>query len=197
MGLKRKLVKVMAGIARFIQYGDLPTWYYEKKGMKIGKNFCRQGSKKFDITNCWLISFGDNVTVANKVQLLAHDDTMVEELGYRKIGTIKIGNNVFLGASSTILLNTRIGDNAIIAAGSVVTRDIPENCVAAGVPAKVIGKTDEYILKNAKLLKEKHNFDINYSVYGKINDAKKKEMQEILKEDIGFVKIKKFSAEDN
>ncbi len=51
--------------------------------------------------------------------------------------------------------------------------------------------------KNRKLLKEKHIFDIDYSVYGKIDESKKKEMQEILKDDFAFVKIKKLSAEDD
>ncbi len=197
MKLKKKIITRISDISRFLQYGDLSTSYYVKKGMKIGKNFCRQGSTKFDITNCWLISFGDDVTVANKVQFLAHDDTTVEDLGYRKIGRIEVGNNVFIGANSTVLFNTHIGNNVIIAAGSMVTKDIPDNSVAAGVPAKVIGKTDEYMEKNRKLLKEKHIFDIDYSVYGKIDESKKKEMQEILKDDFAFVKIKKLSAEDD
>lgn len=196
MSLKRKIIALLSDISRFIQYGDLPTSYYIKKGMRVGKNFCRQGSTKFDITNCWLISIGDNVSIANKVQFLAHDDAAVEELGYRKIGRIDVGNNVFIGANSTILLNTHIGNDAIIASGSVVTKDIPENSIVAGVPARIIGKTDEYMKKNEQLMKEKHIFDIGYSVYGKIDNKKKEEMREILKNDFGYVKIRKFSAEE-
>ena len=51
---------------------------------------------------------------------------------------VKLGNNVWVGAHATILAGVTVGDNAVIAAGAVVTKDIPANTVAAGVPAKVI-----------------------------------------------------------
>ena len=57
---------------------------------------------------------------------------------------IKIGNNVFIGANTTLLYDISIGDNVIIGAGSVVTKDIPDGVVAAGVPCKVIGKYDDF-----------------------------------------------------
>ncbi len=53
-------------------------------------------------------------------------------------GTIQIGNHVWVGARSTILKNVRIGDNAVIAAGSVVTKDVPAGCLVGGVPAKIL-----------------------------------------------------------
>lgn len=53
-------------------------------------------------------------------------------------GPVIIGNNVWIGRQCTILSGVTIGDNAIIGANSVVTRDVPANCVAAGNPAKVI-----------------------------------------------------------
>ena len=60
-------------------------------------------------------------------------------------GTIMIGNNVFVGAESTILYDVTIGDNVIIGAGSLVNKDIPSGSVAAGVPCKVIGKFEDYM----------------------------------------------------
>lgn len=53
---------------------------------------------------------------------------------------IKIGNDVWIGGNSTILAGVTIGDNVVIGAGSVVTKDIPNNCLAVGVPAKVLKK---------------------------------------------------------
>ena len=53
---------------------------------------------------------------------------------------VKIGENVWIGSSSSILPGVKIGDNAVVAAGAVVTKDVPENTVVAGVPAKVIKK---------------------------------------------------------
>lgn len=59
-------------------------------------------------------------------------------LGSTEKGKPTIGNNVSLGANVTIVGPVRIGDNVTIGAGSVVVKDIPDNCMAAGVPAKVI-----------------------------------------------------------
>lgn len=51
---------------------------------------------------------------------------------------VKIGNDVWIGGNVTILPGVTIGNNVVIAAGAVVTKDVPDNCVAGGVPAKVI-----------------------------------------------------------
>ena len=56
-----------------------------------------------------------------------------------------IGNNVKLGASVTIIGDVHIGDNVIVGAGSVVVKDIPDNCIVAGNPARIIRKSDESI----------------------------------------------------
>lgn len=56
----------------------------------------------------------------------------------KNIGEIVIGNNVWVGRNSTIRKGVHIGDNSVIATGAVVTRDIPANCVAGGIPAKPI-----------------------------------------------------------
>ena len=55
---------------------------------------------------------------------------------------VVIGKNVWLGASVTVVPGVTIGDNAVIAAGAVVTKDVPANTIAAGVPAKVIRELD-------------------------------------------------------
>ena len=99
-----------------------------------------------------LISIGNNVHCASNTHFITHDvahvmlnnkynvDTYCE-----RIGCIKIGNNVFVGANVTILMNVEIGDNIIIGANSVVTKSIPSNSVIAGVPAKIIKSFDEYV----------------------------------------------------
>lgn len=64
-----------------------------------------------------------------------------------KIGCIEIGDNVFIGSNTTILCNVKIGSNVIVGAGSLVNKDIPDNSVAAGSPARVIGKFDDFVKK--------------------------------------------------
>lgn len=102
-------------------------------------------------TEPYLISFGDNVYVASGVKFVTHDiiSAMIEYMEPDKklanrLGKIVVGNNVFIGAGSTILYDVNIGNNVIIAAGSLVNHDIPDGCIYGGVPAVKIGSFDAY-----------------------------------------------------
>lgn len=183
--------KMILNLKRFLQYGDLPTKYYTKRGMKVGKNFNRQGGCKFDPSNCWLISIGNNVTLSNKVTVLAHDDSIRMFTGYRKIGTVEIGDNVFIGANTTVLPNVKIGNNVIIGANSLVNKSIPDNSVAAGVPCKVLFSIDKYKEKMTKEFELKKKYNINWTIYSKkkMTKLKKETMFQDLKNDYGFVKL--------
>ena len=64
-------------------------------------------------------------------------------------------DNVFIGCNTTILGNVRIGSNVIIGAGSVVTKDIPDNSLVVGNPAKVIGTFEEFLEKRSLIKEEK------------------------------------------
>lgn len=90
--------------------------------------------------------------MASGVTFVNHDITcmmfnyMDKEHHYKlRQGSITIGNNVFIGAKSTVLYDVTIGDNVIIGAGSLVNKDIPSGTVATGVPCKVIGSFYEYM----------------------------------------------------
>lgn len=99
-----------------------------------------------------LISFHNNISVASDVTFVTHDvmhtvfRTMDEPgpAAYQEhIGCIEIFDNVFIGSHVTVLSGTKIGPNAIVAAGAVVTKDVPPGTVVGGVPAKVIGSFDD------------------------------------------------------
>lgn len=106
----------------------------------------------------YLVEFGDNVIVAANVSFVTHDIAGVmlknressADCGRIFMGTIKVGDNVFIGANSIILPNVKIGSNCIIAAGSVVVKDIPDNSVAGGNPACVIKDMDSFVEKRRK-----------------------------------------------
>ncbi len=66
------------------------------------------------------------------------------------MGTIEIGDNVFIGAGSILLPNTKIGSNVVIGAGAVVSKDIPANAVAVGNPARVLCTIEEYVDRSLK-----------------------------------------------
>jgi len=197
--LKHNFKQFIVDAERFIQYGDLPTSYYIKRGMKVGKQFSRQSGTRLDISNSWLIDIKDNVTLANRVQILAHDDAAEQICGYRKVGRVVIGNNVFVGAGATILPGVTIGDNSIIGAGSVVNKSIPENCIAVGVPARVIKRLDEYIESvNADIEKadsEGRILDITYDANCETRDELSSDK---LKENTSYYfKITRFCDEEN
>lgn len=103
----------------------------------------------------------NNVNLAAGVRFITHDvsDNMINnklakegrtERLSEKIGCIEIMDNVFVGADTTILYDVRIGTNVIIGAGSLVNKDIPDNSVAAGVPARVIGTFEDFVEKRLK-----------------------------------------------
>ena len=123
--------------------GEYTTEKLISMGMTVGKNFGRLNGVILDPSHCWLITIGDDVTMAPRVHILAHDASTKGFLGYTKIGRVNIGNNVFIGAESVILPGVTIGNRCIIAAGSVVTRDIPDDSLAAGCPAVVKRKLNE------------------------------------------------------
>ena len=156
-------------------------------GMKVGKNPNFQDGIIFDPSHSWLISIGNNVTIAPRVHILCHDASTKYCLGYTKIGRVTIGNNVFIGANSTILPNTTIGDYCVIGANSVITHDIPSHTVAVGNPCKVLKSYEDYIEENRKRLETFPCFDDDY-IIGKVTENKKQEMVNKLESTLGFIK---------
>ncbi len=88
------------------------------------------------------ISIGNFAKIGDQVHIYDSDFHQVTADADAYQAPIVIGNNVWVGAKSMILAGTTIGDNSVIAAGSIVKGNIPANCVAAGSPAKVIKTFD-------------------------------------------------------
>lgn len=167
--------------------GEYTTEKLIKMGMKVGKNFGRLNGVILDPSHCWLIEIGDNVTLAPRVHILCHDASTKQFLDYTKIGKVKIGNNVFIGAESVVLPNVKIGSNVIIGANSTVTKDISDNVVAAGNPAKVICSLDEYLERHKDNMNKVPVYGEDYTLRGNLTDDKKLQMIRELDERIGYV----------
>jgi Acetyltransferase (isoleucine patch superfamily) len=104
------------------------------------------------------VYIGDNVMIAPNVTITATGHPVDPDL--RKGGAqfsipVKIGNDVWIGSNVVILPGITVGDNSVIGAGSVVTKDIPSNVVAVGNPCKVLREINErdkeYYYKNRKV----------------------------------------------
>ena len=96
------------------------------------------------------VEIGDNFISAPGSIILAHDASLLTHYREYRIEKTTIGDNVFLGANAVILAGVRVGDGAIIGAGSVVSRDVEAYSVVAGNPAKKISTVDEYRQKCIK-----------------------------------------------
>lgn len=103
-----------------------------------------------------LVKIHNNVSIATNVRFVNHDriDLILDGMfdrNHRKVyDCIEVMDNVFIGADATILPGVRIGPNAIVGAGAVVTKDVPEGTIVGGSPARVIGDFHEYIEKRKK-----------------------------------------------
>jgi acetyltransferase-like isoleucine patch superfamily enzyme len=113
--------------------------YYRLLGVKVGKGVFISHTAKIDTTYPNTIEIGDGSYVTARAIVLSHDHSVYRhDRNDSGVGLVKLGRNVFVGAGAIVMRNVTIGDNAIIAAGSVVTGDIPANVIAAGNPARIV-----------------------------------------------------------
>lgn len=184
MSIKSKMYSIIMRLR-----SEITTEELIKLGLTVGSNFSRQEKTLIDQSHCWLITIGDDVTLAPRVHILAHDASTKKALSYTRLGTVNIGNNVFVGASTTILPGVNIGDNVVIGAGSVVSKDIPSNSVAVGSPAKVICTYEEFVSRKENEMVNVPVFDESYTLRNhNFSSEMKTEMKEKLKESrIGYV----------
>lgn len=160
----------------------------KEKGMKVGKNCHGLAASTIDYAHCWLIEIGDHVTFAPQVYLLAHDASTKRDLDYTKIAKIIIEDKAFIGARALIMPGVTIGKNSIVAAGSVVTKSVPEGFVVAGNPAKVISKTEDYIKKHRLKMQQAHVYDQSWTIGGGITPDMRRQMSDQLHAATGYVK---------
>lgn len=129
--------------------------YLRSLGCKVGEGTRFMGRAQAG-NDPYLVEIGSDCLISSDVSFLAHDGgvKVLNAAGFfngnrmDKMARIKIGNNCFIGCGAVIMGGVKIGNNVIIGTRSVVTKDIPDGVVAAGMPAKVICTLEEYYRKN-------------------------------------------------
>lgn len=138
-------MKTFGAIYAEVNHSGYARWI----GVNMGKDVHIYGNPgKMFGSEPWLITLGNHVHITLDVLFITHDGGT---LLYRHLtpdleitAPIVVGDYVFIGARSIIMPNVKIGNNCIIAAGSLVTKDVPDNSVVGGVPAKWIKSSDDY-----------------------------------------------------
>lgn len=118
-------------------------------GVRVGKH-CMIATKLWP-TEPYLITIGDHVQITDGVRIQTHGGSHVARErcpGFDCFGKVVINDWVYIGNNSQIMAGVEIGRGSLIAAGSIVTKSVPENSVCAGNPARFICTVDEYVEKN-------------------------------------------------
>jgi maltose O-acetyltransferase len=112
-------------------------------GISIGRGVWIGAHTDLDYSHGRHIRIDDEATIVSGAQILCHDASSYRRLGVTRVAPVTIGKRAFVGARSLILPGVTVGDDAVIAAGAVVTSDVPAGTVVAGNPARPIGATSD------------------------------------------------------
>ena len=133
---------VVITIARYLPWLGVKNALYRMLGMQVGRGVAFGLAAMVDIFFPDRIRIGDRSIVGYNTVILTHE-FLIDEW---RVGTVEIGRDVMIGANCTILPGVRIGDGAVVAAHSLVNRDIPPGAFAGGVPARVLRMRESHTI---------------------------------------------------
>lgn len=127
--------------------------YLRNLGVNVGKN-CDIAKDVVFGNEPWLVKIGSNTRITKNVQFITHDGGVwtLRKLGYVGpddvyYGNIVVGDNCNISWNVVIMPGVRIGNNCVVGAGAIVTKNIPDNSVAVGIPAHVVESIEKYAEK--------------------------------------------------
>jgi maltose O-acetyltransferase len=157
------------------------------RGMHIGEAVFLPMSTWIDTPHCFLISIGDRCAFGPNCSILAHDGLPNPYIDATRIAKVTIHESCSFGMGTIILPGVEIGPRSITGAGSVVSKDIPPDSVAAGNPARVICTLDEFLNKHREEMKTAPIFPFEQYDYRSITQERMAEMIEKLDKTHGYI----------
>lgn len=170
------MIKIIKKIYRKICDWNLSDEEYARRlGVKIGKH-CYISTRRFP-AEAYLITIGDYVRIAPNTMFFTHGGLWSIRKKYNDqtldyFGKITIGDYTYIGEGCMIMPGVKIGSNVIVGAGSVVTKSIPDGCMVAGNPVRIIGNTEVFYnrIKKMDVKTAKLSFDRKKEILQSLED---------------------------
>ena len=131
LSIRQKIAKIL---------GEITVKYHRMRGCHIGKNCHISRSAILDRAHPKGVYIGNNTRVLMEAMIIAHDYSRGGLEGHSMWLETRIGNNCVIGGRSMILPGVTIGDHGYVGGGSVVTKSVPDHCIVAGNPARIVRK---------------------------------------------------------
>jgi maltose O-acetyltransferase len=158
------------------------------RGLQLGSNVWLGDGVYLDPAFSWLIEIGDDVIIALDVVILAHDAAPRVQLGYTRIGRVRIERGVRIGHRALIMPGVTIGERSIVRAYSVVTRDVPPETMVAGNPAKTLASVPDYVADEREAMSGRPVWPREgWTIPGNISEENKLIQWEALADGHGYV----------
>lgn len=146
--LKSRLIRswILHSLAYSSPHPGFAVQMQRTRGVKIGKNCYIAPYVQIDILYPNLVKIEDNVAIGSNTMIFAHvnmpTNLILKKQYPRKISEVTIKSGAWINPGCTITAGVTIGQNSILAIGSVVTSDVPDHCLVAGMPARVVKKLE-------------------------------------------------------
>ena len=155
---QKELIRKIVGKTKENFFITAPFWCDYGYNIELGENF--YSNHNLVILDCAKVTFGDNVFVAPNCGFYTGGhpiDAERRNVGLEYAYPITVGDDVWIGGGVQVMPGVTIGNNVVIGSGSVVTKDIPDNVVAAGNPCRVLRPiTEEDKVRNYDRIKEEN-----------------------------------------